>query len=182
MDRLDAQVAFLREADKLKSVLRASRLIDDDRFENSAEHSWHVMLYALVLADQAGPEVRIDRVLRMLLLHDIVEIDAGDAPIHGHVDHAAMAAKEAAAAGKPEIKEVTVLQRIWHVSLSQDHPGYYKATRRNDEMLPFRGPAVLSARQAARAFRAATGCRAKADTMFRTISGNYYAKLICPSR
>jgi len=88
----------------------------------------------------------------------------------------------AAAAGKPEIKEVTVLQRIWHVSLSQDHPGYYKATRRNDEMLPFRGPAVLSARQAARAFRAATGCRAKADTMFRTISGNYYAKLICPSR
>ena len=97
-ERLDDQIAFLSEADKLKSVLRASRLLDNSRRENSAEHSWHIMLYALVLADQAGPDVRIDRVLKMLLLHDIVEIDAGDAPIHGNVDHAAMAASEAAAA------------------------------------------------------------------------------------
>lgn len=98
--RLEAQVGFLREADKLKSVLRASRLIDNSRRENSAEHSWHVMLYALILADQAGPDVQIDRVLKMLLLHDLVEIDAGDAPIHGAVDHAAMAAKEIAAADR----------------------------------------------------------------------------------
>ncbi|MEC7257037.1 MAG: HD domain-containing protein, partial [Pseudomonadota bacterium] len=97
-DRIDAQVDFLREADRLKSILRASRLIDNSRHENSAEHSWHVMLYAAVLGEHAGPDVRIDRVLRMLLIHDIVEIDAGDAPIHGHVDHEAMAAKEAAAA------------------------------------------------------------------------------------
>jgi 5'-deoxynucleotidase YfbR-like HD superfamily hydrolase len=96
--RLAAQISFLSEADALKSVLRASRLIDNSRRENSAEHSWHVMLYALVLADQADPDVQIDRVLKMLLLHDIVEIDAGDAPIHGTVDHAAMAIKEAAAA------------------------------------------------------------------------------------
>ena len=54
--RLDAQLAFLTEADRLKEVLRASRLTHDPRHENSAEHSWHVMLYALVLADQAkGP-------------------------------------------------------------------------------------------------------------------------------
>jgi putative hydrolase of HD superfamily len=99
-DRIAAQIAFLSEADKLKSVLRASRLHDDSRFENSAEHSWHVMLFALVLADQAGPEVRIDRVLRMLLLHDIVEIDAGDHPIHGTVDHAAQEAAEQAAADR----------------------------------------------------------------------------------
>ncbi|MEY8831232.1 HD family hydrolase [Sedimentitalea sp. XS_ASV28] len=99
-ERLDAQIAFLREADKLKSVLRASRLIDGSRRENSAEHSWHIMLYALVLSDQAGPDVDINRVLRMLLLHDIVEIDAGDAPIHGDVDHEAMAAREAAAADR----------------------------------------------------------------------------------
>ncbi len=98
--RLEAQIGFLREADKLKSVLRASRLIDNSRRENSAEHSWHVMLYALILADQAGPDVQIDRVLKMLLLHDLVEIDAGDAPIHGAVDHAAMAAKEIAAADR----------------------------------------------------------------------------------
>lgn len=98
--RIDTQMAFLREADKLKSVLRASRLIDGSRRENSAEHSWHIMLYALVLADQAAGDVNIDRVLKMLLLHDLVEIDAGDAPIHGNVDHAAMAAKETAAADR----------------------------------------------------------------------------------
>ena len=90
-DRLDAQINFLKEADQLKSVLRASLLIDDSRHENSAEHSWHIMLFAFVLADQAGPDVQINRVLKMLLLHDIVEIDAGDAPIHGNVDHAAVA-------------------------------------------------------------------------------------------
>lgn len=99
-ERLEAQIAFLSEADKLKSVLRASRLHDNSRFENSAEHSWHIMLYALVLADQAGPEVNIDRVLRMLLLHDLVEIDAGDTPIHGTVDHAAQEQAEQAAADR----------------------------------------------------------------------------------
>jgi putative hydrolase of HD superfamily len=99
-DRIARQIAFLSEADKLKSVLRASRLHDDSRYENSAEHSWHVMLYALVLADQAAPEVRIDRVLRMLLLHDIVEVDAGDHPIHGEVDVAAQEAAERAAADR----------------------------------------------------------------------------------
>ncbi|WP_298918299.1 HD family hydrolase [uncultured Roseobacter sp.] len=99
-DRLDRQIAFLSEADKLKSILRASRLHDASRFENSAEHSWHVMLYAYVLADQADTNVQIDRVIKMLLLHDLVEIDAGDNPIHGDVDAAAMAAKEAAAADR----------------------------------------------------------------------------------
>ena len=98
--RLDAQIDFLREADQLKSVLRASRLIDGTRRENSAEHSWHIMLFALVLGDQAGPDVDINRVLKMLLLHDLVEIDAGDAPIHGLVDHAQQAAKEQAAADR----------------------------------------------------------------------------------
>ncbi|TMM54589.1 HD domain-containing protein [Sulfitobacter sabulilitoris] len=96
--RLERQIAFLREADKLKTVLRASRLHDDSRFENSAEHSWHIMLYAFVLAEHAHAQVAIDRVLKMLLLHDLVEIDAGDNPIHGVVDHAAMEREEAAAA------------------------------------------------------------------------------------
>jgi putative hydrolase of HD superfamily len=81
-DRLDAQFAFLNEADRLKSVLRATTLVDGSRPENSGEHSWHLALYALVLADQAGPDVSIDRVIRMLLIHDLVEIDVGDVPIH----------------------------------------------------------------------------------------------------
>lgn len=97
---LDRQLAFLNEADKLKSVLRASPLIDSSRAENSGEHSWHVALYALVLADHAAPDVNIDRVIRMLLIHDLVEIDAGDAPIHGTHDMAAQEAAERAAANR----------------------------------------------------------------------------------
>lgn len=80
--RLEQQFAFLNEADRLKSVLRATTLVDGSRVENSGEHSWHLALYALVLADQARPGVQIDRVIRMLLLHDLVEIDVGDVPIH----------------------------------------------------------------------------------------------------
>lgn len=78
---LDRQMAFLIEADRLKSVMRATRLTDGSRHENSAEHSWHLTLYALTLADNAPDDVSIDRVIRMLILHDLVEIDAGDTPI-----------------------------------------------------------------------------------------------------
>ena len=81
-DRLEAQFAFLNEADRLKSVLRATTLVDGSRRENSGEHSWHLALYAMVLADQAAPGVNINRVIRMLLIHDLVEIDVGDVPIH----------------------------------------------------------------------------------------------------
>ncbi|EKE17622.1 MAG: Metal dependent phosphohydrolase [uncultured bacterium] len=80
--RLEAQFAFLNEADRLKSVLRATTLCDGSRLENSGEHSWHLALYALVLADQAAPGVDINRVIKMLLVHDLVEIDVGDVPIH----------------------------------------------------------------------------------------------------
>lgn len=100
--RLDAQVAFLLEADRLKQVLRATPLADGSRRENSGEHSWHLALHALVLADQAGPDVSIDRVIRMLILHDLVEIDVGDVPIHSangqaHGSEATRAAETAAA-------------------------------------------------------------------------------------
>lgn len=101
-DRLEAQFAFLNEADRLKSVLRATTLCDGSRRENSGEHSWHLALYALVLADQAGPGVNIDRVVRMLILHDLVEIDVGDVPIHSangaaHGSEATLAAEARAA-------------------------------------------------------------------------------------
>lgn len=79
--RLAGQLAFLAEADRLKSVLRATT-VDGGRRENSGEHSWHLALYALVLADQAPADVSVDRVIRMLLIHDLVEIDTGDVPIH----------------------------------------------------------------------------------------------------
>ncbi|WP_299612596.1 HD family hydrolase [uncultured Tateyamaria sp.] len=100
MTRLDQQIAFLNEADKLKSIIRATTLADGSRAENSAEHSWHLTLYALVLADQAGPDVDINRVIKMLILHDLVEIDAGDNPIFEDVDASAVAAQEQAAADR----------------------------------------------------------------------------------
>jgi putative hydrolase of HD superfamily len=99
-DRLNAQMAFLCEVDKLKSVLRATRLHDKSRFENSAEHSWHIALYAMVLAEQAPDCSNPFRVIKMLLIHDIVEIDAGDAPIHGVFDKEEMALKEKLAADR----------------------------------------------------------------------------------
>ena len=83
---MDKQLSFLIEIDKLKSVERKSPLIDESRRENSAEHSWHLALYAMILAGEAKAEVNIDRVIRMLLLHDIVEIDAGDHPLHESPD------------------------------------------------------------------------------------------------
>ena len=97
-NRIDAQLAFLVEVDKLKSVLRATTLCDKSRQENSGEHSWHIALYAMVMAEHAATPVNIDRVIKMLLIHDIVEIDAGDNPIHGDHDPAEMDAVEQAAA------------------------------------------------------------------------------------
>ena len=98
MSRIDAQLAFLTEADKLKSTLRATMLCDATRHENSGEHSWHIALYAMVMAEHAKRSVNIDRVIKMLLIHDLVEIDAGDNPIHGDHDPVEMEAIEQAAA------------------------------------------------------------------------------------
>jgi len=99
-NRLAAQFAFLNEADNLKSVMRGTTLNDGSRRENSAEHSWHIMLYALTMAEHANRPINIDRVLKMLLLHDLVEIDAGDNPIHGDHDPAEMEVIEQAAADR----------------------------------------------------------------------------------
>lgn len=97
-NRLDAQIAFLNEACRLKSVTRTTTLCDGSRYENSAEHSWHLALYALVLENHAPEGTDINRVIRMLLLHDLVEIDAGDTPIYGDTGHAEQAEAEAKAA------------------------------------------------------------------------------------
>jgi putative hydrolase of HD superfamily len=99
-ERLDAQMRFLWEVDGLKSVLRATTLCDGSRPENSGEHSWHLALYAWILAEHASTEVDLNRVIRMLLIHDLVEIDAGDKPLFGDHDEAAIAAEEARAANR----------------------------------------------------------------------------------
>lgn len=95
---LRQQLAFLIELDKLKSIVRQSPLINKSRRENSAEHSWHLALFALTLSEHAE-DVDPLHIVKLLLLHDVVEIDAGDAPIHNQqVDRAALAEHEFAAA------------------------------------------------------------------------------------
>lgn len=74
---------FLLEIDKLKQVMRRTKLLSRERFENTAEHSWHVVMMALVLAEHSNEPVDVVRVLKMLLVHDLVEIDAGDTPAYG---------------------------------------------------------------------------------------------------
>lgn len=96
-DRLDRHLAFLLTADRLKQVVRKNRLHDGSRFENSAEHSWHLSLMAMTLAEHAPAGTNIARVTEILIVHDVVEIEAGD---HWVVEAnaEAVAAKEAAAA------------------------------------------------------------------------------------
>ncbi|MGX9365000.1 HD domain-containing protein [Desulfoplanes sp. PS50] len=77
-ERFNHQISFLLELDKLKDIKRQSRIIPSLRRENSAEHSWHIAIMALVLGRDYGKDVDLSRVVTMLLLHDIVEIDAGD--------------------------------------------------------------------------------------------------------
>lgn len=77
--RLERQLAFTLELDRLKGVLRQTRVLDGERQENSAEHSWHLALCAILLAEHAPAGTDLLRVLKMVLVHDVVEIDAGDA-------------------------------------------------------------------------------------------------------
>ncbi len=78
MNRLDQQLAFVLEIDKLKTILRQTLLTDSSRRENSAEHSWHLAIMSFLLAEYATTPVDNLRVIKMLLVHDLIEIDAGD--------------------------------------------------------------------------------------------------------
>lgn len=82
MQEIENIVECLIEIEKLKAVDRKTRPVGLERFENSAEHSWHVCLAALLLKDLANEAINIDRVIKMLLIHDLGEIDAGDTLVY----------------------------------------------------------------------------------------------------
>ncbi len=82
LEKLKKQIEFIKEIDKLKYILRKTKLINSDRNENDAEHSWHLSVMAIVLAEHANAPIGMLRVVKMLLIHDIVEIDAGDTFIY----------------------------------------------------------------------------------------------------
>lgn len=95
--RLSAQLAFVRALDGLKAVERRTRLGDGSRRENSAEHSWHLATMAVVLAEYAPPGADVQRAVRMLLVHDVVEIEAGDTFAFAALADPTVAAGQAAA-------------------------------------------------------------------------------------
>lgn len=100
LEQLQQRIDFIKAIDALKEVERKTYLLSESRWENSAEHSWAVATFALTLADYAPPSTDINRVIHMLLLHDIVEVDAGDALLYDDAARAAKAIEEKAAADR----------------------------------------------------------------------------------
>jgi len=98
-DRLAQQIQFVVEIDKLKRVLRETILMDSSRQENAAEHSWHLAIMALLLSEHVRENnIELFRVLQMLLIHDLVEIDAGDTYCYDEVEVSKQASREKEAA------------------------------------------------------------------------------------
>ena len=98
--RLAQQVAFIAEIDKLKHVQRQTILLDRSRRENDAEHSWHLAMMVLLLAEHSDQPIDSLRVLKMVLIHDLVEIDAGDTYAYDEEAHHDKALREQAAADR----------------------------------------------------------------------------------
>lgn len=124
--RLDQQIGFILELDTLKSVLRRSYLLNNTRRENSAEHSWHLSAMALVLAEHANADIDQLRVLKMLLVHDIVEIDSGDTYIYDTAGNDTKAVREQEAAQRifgllPDDQKLE-LTRLWQEFEARETP------------------------------------------------------------
>ncbi len=100
MDKLKRQMEFLVEIDKMKNVFRQSLLWDSSRHENDAEHSWHLCMYAIVLEEYANPGTDMLKVLKMVLIHDLVEIYAGDTYLYDVEGNKTKADREKKAADK----------------------------------------------------------------------------------
>lgn len=101
LDRLKQQLNFIYEIDKLKTVFRKANLISDpDRFENTAEHSWHLAMYVLILSEYANQEINLLHTLKLVLFHDLVEIDAGDTFGYDEAGHQNKLERESKAASR----------------------------------------------------------------------------------
>ena len=124
--RFDQQIRFILEIDKLKSIIRQSYLLAGTRQENSAEHSWHVALMAMLLVEYAEQSVDLLRILKMLLIHDIIEIDAGDTYCYDEAGILNQSSRENTAAERlfgllPEDQKVE-LRELWGEFEAQSTP------------------------------------------------------------
>jgi len=97
-EQLQKQVDFIHEIDKIKYIQRKTRLFNSDRTENDAEHSWHLAVMALVLSGHSNETIDLLKVIKMLLIHDLVEIDAGDVFLYDTATSHTNTAAELAAA------------------------------------------------------------------------------------
>lgn len=96
--RLEKQVNFILELDKMKNLYRQTYVLHEDRKENDAEHSWHIAIMAILLSEYANFEIDVTKIIKMLLLHDIIEIDAGDTYCYDAVGNSTKAEREEKAA------------------------------------------------------------------------------------
>lgn len=117
MDRLQKQMEFIVEVDKVKKIMRQTYLSDASRKEDDAEHSWHLALMAVLLKEYSNEEVDLTKVIPMVLIHDLVEIDAGDTYAYSGESAAMTEARERKAAERvfgilPEDQE-KVFRDLW---------------------------------------------------------------------
>lgn len=116
-DSLSRQIAFIVEADRLKTIIRRTPLTDNSRLENSAEHSWHLAVAAIALREHAPSSVDLARVLEMVAIHDLVEIDAGDTFAYDIAAHHDKADRERLAAerifGLLPVEQADRLHTLW---------------------------------------------------------------------
>ncbi|WP_460201914.1 HD domain-containing protein [Scytonema sp. NUACC21] len=126
ISRLSQQIQFIIEIDRLKQVLRQTLLTDSSRRENSAEHSWHIAIMAIVLAEYAPEGVDLSRAIKMLLIHDLVEIDAGDTFCYDLQGNENKQAREAQAAlrlfGLLPPDRANELRSLWSEFETQESP------------------------------------------------------------
>ena len=125
-ERLTRQLQFILELDKLKAILRRSLLLESHRRENSAEHSWHLAMMALVLAEHANEPIDQLHTLKLVLVHDIVEIDAGDTYAYDPAGHAGKDERERIAAkrifGLLPVEQAEELNSLWEEYEGQNTP------------------------------------------------------------
>lgn len=115
MTRLEQQLRFIVEIDKVKNIFRQTYLADAKRKENDAEHSWHIALMAYLLQEYAEEPVDVTKVMIMVLIHDLVEIDAGDTYAY-----------DAAGAKTKRAREVAAAERIFGL-LPKDQGEYFRS-------------------------------------------------------
>jgi putative hydrolase of HD superfamily len=131
-ERLTQQIEFILEIDKLKQIIRRSYIISGERRENTAEHSWHLAILALILAEHANEPVDLLRVLKMVLVHDIVEIDAGDTFLFDTVGTLDKAEREQLAAdrlfGLLPADQSSELRQLWQEFEPREPPESHFAT------------------------------------------------------